>query len=444
MKQDGKFFYGWWVVLGGVLIIMFAIPLVNTLGSLFLVPITEEMGISRSQFVLTGTIVSVMTIVMSPIAGKLYASKKFKMRTIQTAALIVLALAYGSYVFATNPIMLYVSAFFMGVGFIAAGMMPTSIMINNWFVKKRGFAMSLALMGISLGAMVMAPPMTQLILNYGWRTARLAAMVAMLIVCIPISMLVMKEKPEDIGLRPYGAGEAAEQSKSKSKTKAPSAVTVENNIPLRYAKKFGFFYVLMIGMLFSGILTGGVVQHYNPFFTDNHGAVTAAWLVSFGSFMGIIGKLLVGIIFDKLGNRKSMLIGTICGTGVFLGYSFFGSNLHVMVVLSFFDGIGSSIASLGFNLLIPAIFGTINYSEVFGFLKGWQQAGMAAGALIIAFIFDMLGSYFYAWIFAAVLMFLSGMSIIYADCQANKLNGRIGAMIAADEKDTEMPAAAEA
>lgn len=435
MKQDGKYFYGWTIVIGGILIIMFAIPLVNTLGSLFMIPVTTELGIDRTQFAVTGTIVSVMTIIMSPIAGKIYNSHKFKMRTVQTTALLVLALAYGSYSFAHSTTQLYISAFFMGLAFIAAGMMPISGMINNWFVKKRGLAMSFAMIGISLGPTLLAVPINMLIQTYDWRTARIIIMVVMLVICLPISFFVMKEKPEDIGQRPYGGDEALKEKQEAAKRAGKDAkMTLENNIPLKHAKVYLFFWILCAGMLFNGFLAGGSIQHYNPFFTDNFGPATAAWLVSLGSMMGIIGKLLVGIIFDKFGNKKSMIIGTLCGTIVFLIFAFLGNSLYAVVGATFLDGIGSSLQTLGINLLITAIFGTVNYAEIFGVMKMSQQAGMATGAIVLAVIFDTLGSYQLAWMACAVLMLLFGLSIVFADYKSNKVNAEIQLKIAAENE----------
>lgn len=435
MKQDGKFFYGWIVVIGGVIIVSFAIPLINALSSLFTIPITEEMGLSRSQFALCGTIVSVMTVFMSPIAGKLYASHKFKLRTVQTTALFVLALAYGSYVLAHNNIQLYISAFFIGLAFITAGMIPTSIMISNWFVKKRGIAMSIAMMGISIGPMIFSPFMTFLIQDYGWRTCRLVMMVLMLVICLPISFFVMKEKPEDVGQRAYGGKEALEEKLAKAKAQGEDAqktVTVENNIPLRYSRKFAFFYVLAAGMLFNGFLAGGVIQHYNPFLQENFGPATAAWLISLGSAVAIVAKLIVGWIFDRLGNRKCMIISGFSGAAVYLVYAFLGTNLTAMICTIFFDGLGTSIQTMGINLLTASIFGAANYSENYGYMKMSQQAGMAIGAIVIAFIFDSLGSYQMAWVACSVMMLLSAISIIYADYKAKQLNPKVQEMIAAE------------
>ena len=430
MKQDGKFFYGW-IVLGATLIVvMLTIPIINALSSLYTVPITEEMNISRSQFSVTGMIVSIMTVIMSPVAGKIYNSHRFKARTVQCTALIVMALGYGAFVLAHSPWQLYIASFFIGLGFITAGMLPTSMIINNWFEKGKGMAMSIAMIGISAGSMILSPIMNNIILEFGWRTCRIVIMLAIIFIALPLAWFVIKENPSDVGQRPFGSGESERELKKKDK-KVPK---VENNIPLRYALKSPFFYILCIGIMCNGFLAGGAISQYTPFFTDNFDSTTAAWLLSLGSLMGIIGKLIAGGIFDKLGNTASILIVTISGMLVFILYVLWPENLTVMISTTFFDGIGTSLQSLGVNLLIPAIFGTCNYAEIFGSMKMTQQFGIATGGVVIALIFDITGSYSLAWAACTAMMAVSGIAIIYADKKSAKLNGIVQQQIALENK----------
>ena len=166
-NKNSKIFYGWWVVLGCVLITTTMVPPIMSLSNKFLIQVTTEMNISRGVFTLANTIVQGLGIFISPIVSKNLA--KGNMRKIQSISIIGFVLAYASYSLAKSPIHLYMSSFFVGLFYLNSTLIPVSMMVTNWFVEKRGIAMSMTMAGIGLGGTIFSPIVTNLLQNYGWR-----------------------------------------------------------------------------------------------------------------------------------------------------------------------------------------------------------------------------------------------------------------------------------
>ena len=182
--KNSKIFYGWWVVLGCVLITTTMVPPIMSLSNKFLIQVTTEMNISRGAFTLANTIVQGLGIFISPIVSKNLA--KGNMRKIQSISIIGFVLAYASYSLAKSPIHLYMSSFFVGLFYLNSTLIPVSMMVTNWFVEKRGIAMSVTMAGIGLGGTIFSPIVTNLLQNYGWRHTYLIMAGIILVVALPV------------------------------------------------------------------------------------------------------------------------------------------------------------------------------------------------------------------------------------------------------------------
>ncbi len=186
-NKNSKIFYGWWVVLGCVLITTTMVPPIMSLSNKFLIQVTTEMNISRGAFTLANTIVQGLGIFISPIVSKNLA--KGNMRKIQSISIIGFVLSYASYSLAKSPIHLYMSSFFVGLFYLNSTLIPVSMMVTNWFVEKRGIAMSVTMAGIGLGGTIFSPIVTNLLQNYGWRHTYLIMAGIILVVALPVASM---------------------------------------------------------------------------------------------------------------------------------------------------------------------------------------------------------------------------------------------------------------
>lgn len=392
--KEKKIFYGWYIVGGSILITCTMVPLIMSLSSKFLIQVTTEMGIKRSAFTLSNTILQAMGIFLSPIVSKNLA--KGNMRKIQSFSILGFVAAYASYSLAGNVYHLYISSLFVGFFYLNAALIPISMMITNWFVKKRGVAMSLAMAGIGLGGFIFSPVVTRLLGTFGWRTTYRIMAVIVLLVAFPIAFFVMKKKPEDMGLKPYGADEAADPAAKKNAAAASIRLTVSES------KSKVFFYLLLLGMICNGIINSGSLGQFPPALEELQGPAVQAAIISMYSLIGIFGKLLLGWINDRFGIVVSTTFGCIA-----FGLSFvcmlLGSNVMMLYAMAVCFGFGNAIGTVTPPLIVSSIYGSEKYGEAYGITNSIMQIGLSIGSLLVASLYDISGAYQAAWMFLLVL-----------------------------------------
>ena len=418
MKKQ-KVFYGWWVVLGCIVITCTMVPLIMSLSNKFLIQITEELNITRSAFTLANTILQSLGIFLSPIVARKLA--KGNMRKIQSFSIIGFVLAYGSYAFAQNVFHLYISAFLVGIFYLNATLIPVSMMITNWFIKKRGLAMSLAMSGIGLGGVIFSPVVTFFLTNYGWRKTYLFMALIVLILALPTALFILKKKPEDMGLQAYGRDEEEANIKKSTKVSQGLLISTEDS------KKKVFFWIILFAMLTNGIINSGSLGHFPPALEEMHGPTVQAAIISLYSFIGIFGKLAIGWIDDKFGTIVSTTVGCVTFALAFV-FMLLGTNATLLYPMALFFGLGNAIGTVTPPLITSAVFGADRYGEVYGIVNSATQVGLSIGSLFIASIYDASGSYTAAWIilFVITIITYSGwicsyvLSRKYSDCTTDK------------------------
>jgi len=392
--NNKKIFYGWYIVLGSILITCTIVPLIMSLSSKFLLQVTQEMNISRSSFTLANTILQALGIFFSPIVSKRLAQGD--MRKIQSFSIVGFAAAYASYSLAQNVYHIYISAVFVGFFYLNSALIPVSMMITNWFVKKRGVAMSMAMAGIGLGGFIFSPVVTYLLGAFGWRnTYRIMALVVLL-VAFPISLFVLRKKPEDMGLKPYGADDTPDLS-VKKKTAVGSI-----GISVKESRTKVFFYLLLLGMLANGIINSGALGQFPPALEELQGASVQAAIISMYSLIGILGKLLLGWLNDRFGIVASTTFGCTTFALSFV-FMLMGNNVTMLYLMAVCFGFGNAIGTVTPPLIVSAIYGTEKYGEAYGIANSVTQIGLSVGSLFVASLYDIFGTYNTAWLFLLIL-----------------------------------------
>lgn len=156
--KNSKIFYGWWIVLGASVVLAVMGPASVAVANLFQLPVTEEFGISNSQFAISNSLVLGVGIFLSPFISKKLATGNF--RLIYSIAVIVYAFAYMGFGLAPNIYVFYLLSLLVGFGYTTTTIIPISMLMNNWFVKKRGLALSLALSGLGIGGVIFSQILT--------------------------------------------------------------------------------------------------------------------------------------------------------------------------------------------------------------------------------------------------------------------------------------------
>lgn len=409
MKKKGMF-YGWWIVIACAIITATAVPPVSALNSIFTDAITTSLGISRSMFSLRALISSVVGIFLAPFVGK--TMKKYGMRKVHSIAMLGLALSLAANMLVYNVAMFYVTSFLTGVFFIFAVLIPVSIVINNWFIEKRGLAMSIAMAGIGVGGFVLSPIVTNLLRNYDWRISYLFLAIIVIVFAFPAVLFVLKQTPEQMGMHPLG-WESLQNKNTDSSTEGSTVVQEKKvQLPFSEATKKSFFILLLAGALFTGLATMGSLAQMAPAATHFFDAKVQTIMVMTFSIVGIFGKLIFGWINDKFGTVVSTLYGVIMFMLCFICFLIV-SNPMMIYIAAVFYGMGNAISSVSPPLVTAAIFKQEDYPSAYGWVSSAMGIGNATGGLITSLIFDTAKSYTPVWIAlliitALVFVFWSG------------------------------------
>ena len=390
--KDGKIFYGWYVVIGCLLITCTLVPPIMALSSKFLMQVTEELQISRSAFTLANTILQGLGIFLSPFVSAKLA--KGDMKKIQTISIVLFAISYASYSLAQNVIHLYISSLFIGFFYLNATLIPITMMITNWFAKKRGLAMSIAMAGIGIGGAVFSPIVTALLTNYGWRHTYQIMAVIMIVIALPASLFLLKKSPADMGLKPYGSDEVSDPQKKGGKTVMTLSVQESRMKP--------FFILLIIGMVCNGLINSGALGQFPAALEELQGVEVQAVIISMYSMIGIFGKLVLGWLNDRYGVVVSTAFGCITFAISFI-FILMGSNVVMLYIMAVLFGLGDAIGTVTPPLVTGAVFDTEKYGEAYGIANSFNQIGLTFGSLMVAGIYDISGSYNPAWILLLVL-----------------------------------------
>lgn len=403
--RSSKVFYGWWIVLGAAIMLGILGPAAVAVANVYQAPVVEEFGITNSQFAISNSIVLGMGIFFSPFVSKRLAEGNFKRNYI--IGLLIYALGYMGYGFAPNILVFYLLSILVGYGFLSTTILPVTLLINNWFIQKRGLAISLALSGLGVGGVVFSQLVTFFIVQVGWRYTYMLYGALMLVVIVPILVFLIKLRPEDSGLQPYGNEFFVQPEEGDEEQMERVTLTFSESI------KKPFFILLILGAVLVGISNNAGLGQFPPVLTNLHGPTVAATIISVYSAVGIIGKLVLGHMNDMQGIVKSTVYAS---SMLALSYFFmlFSDNVSITFLMAIVFGMGNAIGTVMPPLITSAIYSTDQYSSAYGYVNSGLQLGMTVGSLFAAGIADLTGSYNISWIIITLLSLLTGISWVGA------------------------------
>ena len=294
------FFYGWLIVV--VTFVTMAIGVnARTAFSLFFPPIIGEFGWERGLTAGAFSFGFVVSAAVSPLIGRMM--DRFGPRGVMELGV---ALMGGGLLLApltTQPWHLYLTiGVLVGAGSVCLGYSGQSLFLPNWFIRRRGLAMGLAFAGVGIGSVTLLPWVQHMIEQTGWRTACTAMGILVFAVLAPINLLLRK-RPEDIGLLPDGdAAPTATSAKPVSNVVDP--VWAGTDWTLRRAMRTARFWWIALGY-FSGLYIWYAVQvHQTKFLLDiGFSANVAVWALGVVSLLGIPGQIWLGHLSDRIGRE---------------------------------------------------------------------------------------------------------------------------------------------
>jgi MFS family permease len=403
-------FYGWIVV--AVTFVTMAIGVnARTAFSLFFPPIISEFGWERGITAGAFSFGFVVSGVVSPLIGRLmdHAGPRAVME-------VGVALMAGGLLLAPltrEPWHLYVTIGVMvGAGSVCLGYSGQSLFLPNWFIRKRGFAIGIAFAGVGIGSVTLLPWVQHMIEQTSWRTACTAMGLLVLIALAPINLL-LRRRPEDLGLRPDGDA-APSVGAAKPVSNIVDPVWAGTDWTLARALRTGRFWWIALGY-FCGLYIWYAVQvHQTKFLLDiGFSPSVAVWSLGIVSLLGIPGQILLGHVSDRIG-REWVWVASCAGFAICFAALIalkFEASLWLVYIMVFTQGaLGYGLTSI-MGAVVLEIFQGRQYGSIFGTIMLAALAGGAAGPWVTGFLYDLTGDYTLAFAIAMALSGLSALSI---------------------------------
>src|SRR5882672_7216053 len=392
------FFYGWLIV--AIAFVTMGVGVnARTAFSLLFPPILAEFGWDRGLTAGAFSFGFLVSAVLSPSLGRLMDRRGPRVVIELGVVLVAAGLMLAPLVRA--PWHLYATlGVLVGGGSVCMSYTGQALYLPNWFVRRRGLAMSIAFSGVGVGSIILLPWLQLVIERAGWRTACFTLGVVALVLLAPLNLLV-RGRPAELGLEPDG-DRAADATVAARRSNVVDAAWVAVDWTLARAMRTTRFWWIALGYL-CGLYSWYAVQvHQTKYLVEiGFSASQAAWALGLVSLVAVPGQIALGHLSDRIGREWVWTVGSL---GFVLSYVALlllrdrptPTLLYLMVV---------SQGLLGYGLVsvigaIPAeIFEGRHYGSIFGTLMLASIAGGAVGPWLTGVLYDRTGSYTLAfWI----------------------------------------------
>jgi len=284
---------GWTIALSCLLAQFFGNGMVAIFG-VFLLPISGEFGVGMSQMSLGMVIYILVTCLVSPIIGG--ALKPGRIKPIMLSGAVLMAVSMSVLSMAASVTVLAAGMVLLSISFSLYGAIPSTVIIAQWYDLKRGRALAVMAMGISVAGFTLPPLSAWLLESFGWRAALMSLGLSGAIILLAAFHFLVEEKTgsadETVGaILKQETLESEPDDSSQAVTKKPSFWLIGSS-----------FGVINTTLILSGIFFIPYLQ------TLGLSAVEAAGLIAVGGVTGLIGKIIIGWMSDHLRSRAITLL----------------------------------------------------------------------------------------------------------------------------------------
>jgi len=392
-----RIFYGWWILGLGSLINAIGIGILYHSFTVFFLPLKRDLGVSSAAVSLLYGAARLEGGLEGPIVGHLidrFGSRMliFIGASLAGIGLIILATVDSFWAF----FLIYV--FIVSLGSNAGFFHPVTAIVNKWFIRYRGLSFSIVSASGSIGGMVMAPLLSFIILNYGWRQGAIFAGIVILLIALP-SALPMKRTPESMGL--YPDGRPLEEEKSIAHQAHLSVKDVD--FPVREALRSTPFWLLGTAIALRLSVTVALNTHFVPILVwRGMSEATSAYLVSLTAFSSIFFSLALGWLGDRW--PKSYL-SALCSLPMVLSMMTLAFSEDALVLYFFPIAFAIIYGTAPLNwALIGDFFGRRIYATIRGIMGVGYGIGTFISPIFAGWIFDKTNSYFIVLIVFSVIL----------------------------------------
>lgn len=379
--KNQKMHYAWLILIACCMMQGAGLGLVSNCAGVFFSPVCNDLGFEMGKFTLFRTLFTMAQALTMPYVAKLFRQKD--VRVIVSVATVIMggiSILQGTF---TSLWQFYVFGIIQGCAAAFIGVIPAPILLGNWFYKNTGTAVGISAAFSGLVGMIGSSALGVLIPAYGWRTSYMIIGVAVMVLILPFSLFVLRYKPEDKGMLPYGADESyvakADEKGAAKKEKFSD-----------FAKQ-PIFYISLTAYACS------IISSYLNSFLPSCGLeaglpmATAALLTSLALCGNMTTKLFLGKLCDSFGVIKIFIMSilvAIAGHGLI----FIGSTAPMMVGALLY-GITMPLSTVLMPLFCRLFWKGDTYASAYSYVSMFGMLISAPFNTLFGTMYDKTGDY---------------------------------------------------
>ena len=422
------FYYGWVVVgASGTAIFARMAPSITTL-TVFIYPMSQELGWSRTLIAGSVSAGAIASMVLSPAIG--WAIDRLGARLVLAGGVLVVGVSMISLAWATLPATFYLAYAAARVVFHTAAPIGAGAIAARWFIRMRGRAVGITFFCGAVGGVVFTMLAALAIGNWGVAAAWIAIGAVCLAVALLPNLLLLAERPEDLGLRPdgdpprrpYPEGRASVPTSAVPSASSPTPANpavedrerASDSWTVPETLRTASFWILALMGLATFFVQSGVNVHIAAYLRDQGLSLTnAAAVVTAGWVVSAAGSVGWGWLMERLPARwlYSAMLALLSGS---------------VLLLLLVGGIGGALASAGLIGLVaaggnitPAVvyadyYGRASLGRIRGLAEIGVLVGQSTGPLLAGVAYDLSGSYTLIFLIFAAIAAAGSLLVLYA------------------------------
>ncbi len=364
---------------------------------LFIEPLEDDFGWNRSQISVALSFTAFGSLI-APLLGRVM--DRHGTKYIMAGSLALIAVSYLLRPLMTELWHWYALSFIQYLG-AGAGFLPAGRLVGIWFQRNRGRVMGITAMGANFGGLVMPPFLGLILPILMWQGAYLV-LALMSVALIIYALVVISEshpvpRADETGERP-----------------TPETRPVLAGWTLKEALHSGSFYAITLSIMLGSFTYSAILPQMITHLTDEGVSLRVASLaLSTFAIFGMTGKLLMGILAERITARYALMIN-LSGQAIFLILMIWAGSPAIMWISVPLYGYFSGAFGALIQLVVQGAFGIRHYGSIMGTIGLTNIVSFGIGPILAGASFDLTGSYRVAFIAVAVLFFMGALSLTQA------------------------------
>jgi len=384
--------------------------------SVLMIPLEDSFGWGRDEISLAISVNVLLFGLTAPFAAALM--ERFGIRKVVMTALTTVGLGAGSTIFITQPWHLVALwGVIVGIGTGSMALVFAATIANRWFITNRGLVIGILTAASATGQLIFLPGLSALAANHGWRAISITVALGAFVM-VPVIALFLRERPSDIGMKPYGAPMNWVEPPRNNANAAVVAIET-----LKSAMKIRNFWYLTGSFFVCGLSTSGLIgTHFIPAAHDHGmGQVAAASLLALVGVFDVVGTLASGWLTDRIDPKKLLFFYYFLrGVSLFLLPSILFSTVHpstlVFVIFYGLDWVATVPPTV---ILCRTVLGPEKATVVYGWVFAAHQVGGSIAALGAGIARVHLGDYASAFYLSGFLCIITAWAVLRISDQSS-------------------------